>query len=91
MWTAVSYCFSIYAPIRYVVYSFPFVATFSLTRLNAMAGIPDEVRLDFLLWGRGGPEDVVTYILLVVGIVMAVLLICSAAALKKLRWRLENE
>lgn len=91
LWSCAGYCFSVYVPVRHLVYLFPFVASFVLTRVNTMLQIPEQWRMDFLLCGRSGPKQPLVYLILVSVIVILVVCLCAYLFNKKLKWRIENE
>lgn len=91
LWSCVGYCFSVYAPVRHLVYLFPFVASFTLTRVSTMLQLPEQWRMDFMLCGRSGPEDPKIYLAALSGMVLLVICLCAHLFYKKLKWRMENE
>ncbi|MCD8023430.1 MAG: hypothetical protein LUF30_10840 [Lachnospiraceae bacterium] len=90
-WATASLCFSVYVPIRYLVYLFPFVASFLLTRVNALLQIPVQWRLNFLLHGRMGPASGTVYLTVVTGEVVLLVFFGFILFFRKLRWRISNE
>ncbi|MCM1499555.1 MAG: hypothetical protein NC124_13905 [Clostridium sp.] len=91
LWSCVGYCFSVYVPVRHLVYLFPFVASFVLTRVNTILQLPEQWRIDFMLCGRSGPNDALVYLIVLSVIVLLMICFCVCLFYKKLKWRMENE
>ena len=91
LWSCVSFCFSVYVPVKKMVYLFPFIVRFIMGRIMVIFKIPNEWRFDFMLCGRSGPQNELAYIAIVMIGVLLVVLFCGCLFYKKVKWRIENE
>lgn len=90
-WGCMSWCFSVFVPIRYLVYLFPFIGSFMLTRVNTLMQIPLEWRLDFWLKGRAGPLGTWNYLFWVTGTILIFVSVGGVLTNRKIKGRLSNE
>ncbi len=90
-WSSISWCFSVYIPVRYLVYLFPFMGAFLLTRVNTLMQLPLEWRLDFMLKGRAGASDYKEYLFVVSAEILLFTFFGGVMACKKIKRRLSNE
>lgn len=90
-WSSMSWCFSVCIPIRYLVYLFPFIGSFMLTRVNTLIQVPPEWQLDFWLKGRSGPLEPWKYLLVITGEILIIIFLGGVLARGKIKRRLSNE
>ncbi|MDR2569313.1 MAG: hypothetical protein LBD23_03315 [Oscillospiraceae bacterium] len=84
-WGAIAMCVSVFFPNKLVVTTSPFIFSFTLTQLYRLTRMPDELRLDRLLTGRGWNGSVSATLINTIIMVFTLFGLCSFLFSKYLR------